>query len=120
DKGASGAKGFTQRADQHLHVIDSQAMLFDYAATGGAEAAKTMGVIHHDPGAMLAGGSADLRQPGEIAVHAEHTVGDHQRITASLAQTLRQTLWIVMQIAGESRTTEQPGIQQGCMIEPVL
>ncbi|MNP00926.1 hypothetical protein D3C76_927250 [compost metagenome] len=79
-----------------------------------------MGVIDHHPGALCLRSGADGRQVGEIAIHAEHTVGHHQGIAFGLVQTRGEAGRIVVQIAREARAGKQPGIQQRGVVEAVF
>ncbi|BCQ65344.1 hypothetical protein PBOI14_70940 [Pseudomonas sp. Boi14] len=79
-----------------------------------------MGIIHHQPGATGLGCPSQGRQVGDIAVHAEHPIGDHQGIAGGLFQTLGQAVRIVVQIAVEARTGKQPRIEQRRVVETIL
>ena len=79
-----------------------------------------MGVIHQQPGVFFLGRSAERWQVGQIAVHAEHTIGNHQGVAAGLVQPTGEARRIVVQITGEPRAAEQAGIQQGSVIDPVF
>ena len=78
-----------------------------------------MGIVDHHPGAMSLRLGAERRQVGEIAVHAEHAIGDHG-VAAGLFQPLGEAARVVMQITREARAAEQPGIEQRGVVEPIL
>ncbi|MNN22042.1 hypothetical protein D3C81_1353850 [compost metagenome] len=111
DEGASGAEGLAEGTDQHRHIFHAEAEVFDDAAAIGAQRAEAMGVIDHHPGALPLGGGADCRQVGEVAIHAEHTVGHDQGVAFGLVQTRGEAGRIVVQVAREARAGKQPGIQ---------
>ncbi len=79
-----------------------------------------MGIVDHHPGAMSLRLGAERRQVGEVAVHAEHAIGDHQGVAAGLFQPLGEAARVVMQITREARAAEQPGIEQGGVIEAIF
>ncbi|MCY1537537.1 hypothetical protein D9M68_730340 [compost metagenome] len=94
--------------------------MFDYAAAIGPQGSETVGVVHHHPGTFGLCGGADGRQVGEVAIHAEHAVGDHQGIALGLFQAAGEACRIVVQVARKARTGQQAGIQQGRMVEAVF
>ena len=68
-----------QRLAEGAHVdiyFIFQAKVAGRAPAAFAQNAKTVGVIHHDTGAVLLGQPYNFRQLGNIAAHAEHTIGD--------------------------------------------
>ncbi|MNN87179.1 hypothetical protein D3C81_2046930 [compost metagenome] len=71
-----------------------------------------MGIIDHQPGVAGMGCGGQGRQVGDIAIHAEHPIGDHQRVAHCLVQAAGQAGRVVMQITVETCATEQPGIEQ--------
>ena len=119
-EGPGGAERFAQGANQHGHVVLAQAEMLDDAAAVGAQRAEAMGVIHHQPGPFGPGFTGQRGQVGKVAVHAEHTVGDHQGIAGGFLQALGQAARVVMQVAVETRTGQQAGIQQGRVVKPVF
>ncbi|MCY1466440.1 hypothetical protein D9M71_847470 [compost metagenome] len=62
-----------------------------------------MGIVDHQPGAFGLGFSGQRWQIGDIAVHAEHAVGDDQRIAGGFFQALGQAHRVVVQVAIEPR-----------------
>ena len=79
-----------------------------------------MGIVHHQPGTFGPGFTGQRGQISQVAVHAEYAIGDHQGTAAGLFQAFGQTARIVMQVAVETRATEQAGIQQRGMVETVF
>ena len=120
DKGPCRAKCLAESAHQHRHLLHGQAIVLDDAAPLITQATKAMGVINHDPGPGTARRGAHSRQVSQIAIHAEHAVGNHQRIALSLAQPTAQAVCVVVQVARETRTGKQPCIKQRGVIKAVL
>ena len=77
DVAAERADGLRQRADLHVDAA-VQAEVIDGAASVRAEHAARVRIVHHHDAAVLLGEVAELRQRAEVAVHAEHAVGDEQ------------------------------------------
>ncbi|MCY1301121.1 hypothetical protein D9M70_507150 [compost metagenome] len=94
--------------------------MLDDAAAAGAQRAEAVGVVDHQPGALALGRGGQRRQVGEVAVHAEHPVGDHQGVALGLVQALGQAVGVVVQVARETRAGKQPGIQQRGVVEAVF
>ncbi|MNL21794.1 hypothetical protein D3C87_1431000 [compost metagenome] len=94
--------------------------MLDDAATLGTQRTETVGVVDHQPSAFGFGFPSQRRQVGEVAVHAEHTISDHQGIAGGFFKTFGQTRGVVVQVATEARTGQQPCIQQRGVIEPVF
>ena len=89
---AQGCQRLGKRAHIHVHLV-LQAKVAGRATAALAQNAQPVGVVHHDPGPILLGQSADLRQLGDVAAHGEHAVGDDQR-----AVLLRHTLQHLLQL----------------------
>jgi len=79
-----------------------------------------VGIVYHQPGTLGPGFTGQSGEVGQIAVHAEYAIGDHQRTAAGFFQTLGKATCIVMQVAVEARPAQQTGIQQGGMVEAVF
>ena len=103
DKRAGCAERFAEGADQHRHVLLAQAEMLDNPAPIGAQRAEAVRVIHHQPGALGPGFTGQCRQVGEVAVHAEHAIGDHQGIAGGFLQALGQAGGVVVEVAIETR-----------------
>ena len=78
DVAPEDADGFRQRADLNIHAA-VHAEVIDGAASVCAEHAARMRVVHHHDASELFGERAQCGQRTEVAVHAEHAVGDEQR-----------------------------------------
>lgn len=120
DKCTAGAKCLAQRSDQYRHIVSTQAKMFGNPAAIGAQRTKTVGIVYHQPGTLGPGFTGQSGEVGQIAVHAEYAIGDHQRTAAGFFQTLGKATCIVMQVAVEARPAQQTGIQQGGMVEAVF
>ncbi|MNI42459.1 hypothetical protein D3C73_967560 [compost metagenome] len=120
NEGARCAASLAQRTDQHGHVIDAQAKGFDDSAALCTQGTQAVSVVDHQPGTTRTRDFGQCRQVGQVTVHAEHTVGDHQGIAAGLAQAVGQADCIVVQVTVEAGTTEQTAIEQRSMVEAVL
>ena len=89
------------------------------AAAALAQHTQTVGVVHHDPGAVLLRQSADLRQLGNIAAHGEHAVGDDQRARRlrHLLQALLQLRHVAVAIAQHLAVGQlAPGVNAGVVL----
>src|SRR5690606_34662187 len=98
----------------------AQTVVLDYAGAGSAQAAKTVGVVNHDPGLAPVRGGADLRQLRQIAIHAEDSIGNYQGIAGGLVQAFAQAVHIIVQVTGKTGAAQQAGVQQGGMIQSIL
>ena len=77
DVAAKRADRLRQRADLDIHP-PVHAEVIDGAAAVPAEHAAGVRVVHHHDAAEFLGDVAQRRQRAEVAVHAEHAVGDEQ------------------------------------------
>ena len=77
DVPAERADRLRQRADLDVDAA-VQAEMIDGAAALRAEHAARMGIVDHHDAAELVGEVAERRQRSEVAVHAEHAVGDDE------------------------------------------
>ena len=89
DVSAQRAEGLRERADLYVHAA-MHAEVIDRAASVAAEHAARVRVVHHHDAAELVGQIAELRKRAEIAIHAEHAIGDEQR--ALIARERRHDL----------------------------
>ncbi|MNP04591.1 hypothetical protein D3C76_965100 [compost metagenome] len=94
--------------------------MLDAAATLGPQGTETVRVIDHQPCTLGPGFPGQRWQIGNVAVHAEHAVGDDQRIAGGFFQALGQAHRVVVQVAIEPRAGQQPRVEQRRMIEPVF
>ena len=89
DVAAERADRLRQRPDLDVDA-PVHAEVVDRAAPVLAEHAARMGIVDHHDAAEFLGQRAQLRQRAEVAVHAEHAVGDEQLALAG--RQLRQDL----------------------------
>ncbi len=82
--------------------------MFDDPAAAGAQRAEAMRVVDHQPGAAGLRDGGQGRQVGEIAVHAEDPVGDHQGIALGLVQARGEACRVVVQVARERAPESNP------------
>ena len=73
---AEGAEGLAECADQHRHVVRAQTEVFAGSAPARAHHAESMRVIDDQPRAGRARRAREFGQRRQIAVHAEHAIGD--------------------------------------------
>ena len=74
---AQGRQRLGEGAHIDIHLI-LQPEIAGSAAAALAQHAQAVGIVHHDPRAVLPGQPADLRQLGDVAAHGEHAVGNDQ------------------------------------------
>ena len=74
---AQGRQRFGEGPHVDVHLV-LQAVIAGRAASALADHAQAVGVVHHDPGAVLLRQAADLRQVGDVSAHGENAVGDDQ------------------------------------------
>src|SRR5688572_5162164 len=77
DVAAERADGLRQRAHLDVHAAVHVEVIYGAAAVP-AERAARMRIVHHHDAAELLGERAQSRQRAEIAVHAEHAIGDEE------------------------------------------
>ena len=88
DVAAEHADGLRQRADLNVDAA-VQTEVIDRAAARRPEHAAGMGVVDHHDAAEFVGDVAESGQRAEVAVHAEHAVGDEQRAPMRAAAARR-------------------------------
>ncbi len=75
---AAGApEGLAERAGDDVDAVHHAVVLGRPAARLAHEADGVAVVDHHEGAVVRLGQFADVRQPGQVAVHAEHAVRDH-------------------------------------------
>ncbi len=102
----------------HVHLV-LQAEVAGRATAALAQHAQPVGVVHHDPRAVLLRQGADLRQPGDVAAHGEHTVGDDQRPgrLRHFLQALFQLRHVAVAIAQHFAVGQlAPGVDAGVVL----
>ena len=97
-----------QRLAEGAHVdiyFIFQAKVAGRAPAAFAQNAKAVGVIHHDPGAVLLGQAYNFRQLGNIAAHAEYAVRYYEAACGVryLLQLLFKVSHVPMAVAQHSR-----------------
>ena len=120
-KGTISTKCLAQRANQHRQLLLIEVVEFGHATAIVAQAAKAVGIVDHQAGVMLTGQLSQGRHRGDIAIHAEHTVG-HNHLTSSVVfiQTTTEIIHIVVLIALTASTAQLAGIEQRGMVQTIL
>jgi len=76
---AERAEGLAERADEHRHLLGTEAKVLEYAASARAHDTEAVRVVDHEPRILRACDARQLRQRRQIPVHAEHAVGGDER-----------------------------------------
>ena len=119
DKGTAGADSFAQGPDQHRHVVFRQALGEHTAPALGAEHPDTMGVVDNQQSVVMAAEPGQFAQRRDIAIHTEHTVGDHQFVARGVRQHGVQRRHIAVGVATNAGTTENAAVNDRRVIETV-
>ena len=81
-----------------------------------------MRIVHHEQDIVLLCHFIQLWQGSDIAVHAEHAVGDDQGpavVGGVLFDRILQRRWIIMLISDDLRTREPAAVDNGGMVQAV-
>ena len=94
-------------------------MVFVCAAASRPHEADGMGVIDHDHRIVFVGQAANVRQIGEVTVHAENTIGGDQPSTgtARLTQAPLEVIHIVVLVTKAICFAEPNAINNAGVIE---
>ncbi len=115
--------GDTCRLAQRAHQNDtrgSQAKMRQTAPTPLAQHAEAVRIVHQQPGIVSFAQRQQLRQGRDVAVHAEHGIGDNQfPAFRRLHQQLFELRHVAMPIALHLRARQQHGIVERGMVELV-
>ncbi len=99
DVAAAARQRFAERAHPDVHIAAAQAEVFLNAETSAAQDSERMGFVHHQKGAVTPLDLDEVRQIGNIAVHAVQPFDDDQYalvLQAALRQQLIERLPIVV------------------------
>ena len=99
DEAADRSQGFAERTHSNMHPrLDAQ--VFTGTAAQPAEHARRMGFVDHQHGLMMFGQIRQVRQGGQISIHAEQGVRHDQPSAkpTSRAQPLAQDRHLTMRI----------------------
>ena len=95
----------------HVHVhLFLQSEMAGRAPAAFADGAEAVGVVHHDPGAVLSGQTHDIGQVRDVTAHGEHAVGDDQG-SGGLGHLLQAPLQVrhVVVLVAEHLAEAEPG-----------
>ena len=99
---------------------EAEREMLERAAAPRAQHAEPVSVVHGEQGAAAAAGGGERRQRREVAVHAEHAVGQHQRGPRRALHELRlERRGIAMRVPVERRARDAPGVDQRGVVELV-
>ena len=117
---AQAGQRFGEGAHIHVHLI-LQVEIAGRAPAAFADGPKTVGIVHHDPGAVLLRQSDDVGQVRDVAAHAEHAVGDDQgpRGFGDLLQTPLQIRHVVVPVAEHLAEAEPGAVVDAGMVLPI-
>jgi hypothetical protein len=115
-KTAGGAKGFAHGADEDVW---RDAGLMTEAAPARAEGADGVGLVDNKGGPVFRGEGGEIRQGGDVTVHAEERLG-HDELPASGRRQCEQTLFgrseVEVPIEAQPSTREPAGIDNAGMV----
>ena len=117
---ARAAERLAERAGQDVDAVHDAAQLVRAAAARADEAGGVRVVDHHQ-GAVAVGQIADLREPGDRAVHGEHAVGRdqaHARVLRVL-QRLLELVHVVVGVAQAPRLAQADAVDDAGVIQRV-
>src|SRR5690554_5894726 len=77
NEGASGTQRLAQRSHQYRDAPDVMGMT-NAAVAVSADYPQAMGIVDHQPGIMPGAEVRQCADIGNVAVHAEYTVADHE------------------------------------------
>ena len=117
---AQAGQGLGEGAHVDVHFI-LQAEVAGRAASALAQHAQAVGVVHHDPRAVLLRQAADLRQVGDVALHAEHAVGHDQpaRIVRDLLELNLQLLHVLVAVGQHAAVAQATAVVDGGVVLPI-
>ncbi len=112
DEGAAHAGRLAQRA--HVdEALAAQAEMRQRAAPALAEHAEAMGVVHDEPGVVTLGQRQQLGQRRDVAIHAEHRIGDDELdVGLAVRQQGLEPIDPAMRVASHLRRRQQAAVDQ--------
>ena len=120
DEAAVGAERLAERAGDDVDLA-LEAGLGDRAATAGAERAERVRLVDEHADVVAARELDDLRQRGDVAVHAEHAVGrDQRRAPVALAQRPREVLGVGVAVGDDVGAREPAAVDDRGVAELVV
>ena len=114
---AQAGQGLGEGAHVDVHFI-LQTVITGRAASAVAQHAKAVGVVHHDPRAILLRQAADLRQVRDVALHAEHAVGHDQaaRSVRNLLELNFQLLHVLVAVGQHAAVAQAAAVVDGGVV----
>ena len=118
-EGPAHARGLAQRA--HVDQLGrAQVQVLQHATAVRAQHAETMGVIDHQPGTVRLAQREQFAHGGNVAIHAEDAVGDHDAHARRAGlECTRQRLRVGVRVNAHLHAREPCAVDDGRVVEGI-